>query len=44
MTFAEVIQTMGGFTHLNIALRLRGFVQLVLCAFISMVFENIFHL
>lgn len=44
MTFADVIQTMGGFTHLNIALRLRGLVQLMLCAFISVVLKNIFHL
>lgn len=44
MTFADVIQTMGGFTHLNRTLRLRGLMQLMLCAFISMVLENIFHL
>jgi len=44
MTFADVIQTTGGFTHLNKALRLRGLVQLMLCAFISMVFENTFLL
>lgn len=44
MTFADVIQTMGGFTHLNRALRLCALIHLMLCAFMSMVLVNIFQL
>lgn len=44
MTFADVIEAISGFTHLQRALQLCGLVQLALCAFVRVVFVKICHL